>query len=119
MGSSYESIIAQYGKYGKKLERAWQLVNTQSIKLHRFSPSGRELWTAVGKEGDQLVYEEQPYCSCRDFHYRVLGEKEETCYHLIGLKMAKQLKAFDIIEFDDEEYPQILAAILKDLSREE
>ncbi len=117
--TSYDSILAEYGKYGKKLQRAWLLVNNQSVKLHRFSPSGRELWTVVGKEGDQLVDEGQPYCSCRDFHYRVLGEKEETCYHLLGLKIAKQLKAFDIIEFDDMEYPQFLGALLNDLSKQE
>jgi len=119
VSSTYDTMLGEYGKYGKKLERAWRLVNSQSVKLHKFSPSGRELWTVVGKEGDQLVDQEQPYCSCRDFHYRVLGEKEETCYHLLGLKIAKQLKAFDIVEFDDMEYPQFLAALLNDLSKQE
>jgi predicted nucleic acid-binding Zn finger protein len=87
------------------------------VKLHKFSPSEREIWTVVGREGDQLVDESQPYCSCKYFYYRVLSGKDDICYHLLGLVMAKQINAYDIIEFQDYEYTSFLESLLKDVVR--
>jgi len=112
-----EELSAQYGHYGKKLDKAVKLVSQRSIKLHKFFPSEREIWTVVGREGDQLVDDTQPYCSCRYFYYRVLSEKNDICYHLLGLKIAKQMNEIDVIEFQDSEYPSLLESILKDVAR--
>lgn len=115
--SSYDELLREYGSYGKKFERALQLVSSRSIKLHRFLPSGRELWTAVGREGDQLVDDGQPFCSCRDFYYRVMGEKEDLCYHLLGLRMAKRSGEFDTITFHDAEYSAFLMCLLDGIGK--
>jgi predicted nucleic acid-binding Zn finger protein len=72
--SNYEELYAKYDHYGKKLEKALKLLDDKSVKLHRFSPSKREIWTVVGKEGDQLVDDSQPYCSCEYFYYQVLSK---------------------------------------------
>jgi len=111
----YENLYAQYGHYGKKLEKALRLVIGGGVKLHRFSPSQREIWTVVGREGDQLVDEYQPYCSCRHFYYRVLGNKDDLCYHLLGLRIAKQINKYDTVEFMDLEYHPFLELLLKDI----
>jgi len=114
---SNEELSALYGHYGKKLDKALKLVTERCIKLHKFFPSGRELWTVVGREGDQLVDDLQPFCSCRHFYYRVLSNKDTTCYHLLGLKIAKQNNEFDVIEFQDSEYSSLLEGILKDIMK--
>jgi predicted nucleic acid-binding Zn finger protein len=113
--SDYEELHAKYSHYGKKLERALKLLEDKSVKLHKFSPSGREIWTVIGKEGDQLVNDSQPYCSCRHFYYKVLSEKDDICYHILGLRMAKQIKEYDIIELHDSEYPTFLELLLGDI----
>src|SRR5579864_4433552 len=35
-------------------ERAQQVVNVYGVKVHRFEPSGREIWTVLGRDGDLL-----------------------------------------------------------------
>ncbi|MFQ6134618.1 MAG: hypothetical protein ACE5KU_02235 [Nitrososphaerales archaeon] len=99
-------------------ERAVRLVESRSIKLHRFLPSGREVWTAVGNDGDQLVDASQPYCSCRDFHFRLLTGRREECYHLLALKMAKESNSYDTIDFQDEEYTSFIRGLLEELPHE-
>lgn len=113
--SDYEELQAKYGHYGKKLEKALKLLEDKSVKLHKFSPSEREIWTVVGKEGDQLVDDSQPYCSCRHFYYKVLSEKDDICYHILGLRMAKQINEYDVIELHDSEYPSFLGLLLGDI----
>lgn len=110
-----KSLLAhEFGSYGEKFERALKLVERRHVKLHIFQPSGRELWTVVGMDGDRWVDGSQPYCSCRHFYYKVLRGKDETCYHLLALRMAKMLKIYDIIELNDVEYPIFLKYLLKD-----
>lgn len=113
--SDYEEFHTKYGHYGKKLEKALKLLEDKSVKLHKFSPSGREIWTVVGKEGDQLVDDSQPFCSCRHFYYKVLSEKDDICYHILGLKMARQINSYGIIEFKDSEYSSFLELLLRDI----
>ncbi|MCP8310754.1 MAG: SWIM zinc finger family protein [Candidatus Methylarchaceae archaeon HK01B] len=115
--TSKKELSAQYGHYGEKLDKALKLVSKGSVKLHKFLPSGREIWTVVGREGDQLVDDSQPYCSCGHFYYQVLSNKDDICYHLLGLKVAKKTKEFDLIEFQDSEYPSLLESILKDIAK--
>jgi predicted nucleic acid-binding Zn finger protein len=100
--------------------RAQRLVETLSVKLHIFLPSGRTIWTVVGREGDFLVDCSQdpttnPYCSCNDFHFRVLGGKVGECYHLTALKTAMAEGQYAQVEFNDEEYEAFLKALLHDV----
>lgn len=97
------------------MDRVEKLVKSKSIKLHRFKPSGREIWTAVGREGEHLVDLNLPYCSCKDFYFRMLTDKEIDCYHLKAFKIAKESGFFDIIVFDDYEYNDFLKILLKEL----
>ena len=71
--------------YSPRLLRAQKLIESHNVKLHFFLPSGRGIWTVVGNEGDLLVDPdpEKPFCSCEDFHYRVMSGKVAECYHLI------------------------------------
>ena len=33
-----------------------KLINNGGVKLHKFFPSNREIWTVVGSLGDQIVF---------------------------------------------------------------
>lgn len=92
-----------------------EIVAEGRVKLHKFLPSGREIWTVVGSNGDQLVIESQPYCTCRHFHFAVLGGRDKTCYHLSAMRKAKESSQFAVIKIDDAEYGRFLALLSKDV----
>jgi predicted nucleic acid-binding Zn finger protein len=111
-------VIDSRTKLNGKREKATKMVETKRIKLHIFLPSGRKVWTAVGSDGDHLLNVSQPYCSCRDFHFRYLTDKDEECYHLLALKMAFRSKKYDTIEFQDEEYVFFIRGLLEEIPHE-
>ena len=102
-------------RYGAKLERALDAVMSGSVKEARFSPSGRTVITVVGRLGDEFIDPDRPYCSCSNFFFRVMGGKEDTCYHLLGHKIAAKTGKVDVTEFADEEYGAYLSAAICDI----
>lgn len=103
----------EFKQFGKKYDRALEAVNGRYVKRHVFYPSGREIWTVVGYDGDQIVNESQPYCSCRDFYFKVLEGREVNCYHILALKIAKRVELYDEVKLNDIEYPSLLRMILE------
>ena len=104
----------RFGHYGSKFIKAYEALEKRNVKKCIFKTSGKTLWIVVGAEGDQVVYEELPYCSCYYFHYSVLGGKDNVCYHIISVRMAKSSSEYVEISFDDEEYRQFLTYLIKD-----
>ena len=102
----------EFQRYGTKFDRAIDAVMAGGVKECRFLPSGRRLVTVVGRRGDEFLDPERPYCSCSNFYFRVLGGREETCYHLISYQIAAMARKVDAVEFSDEEYgPYLVAAV--------
>jgi predicted nucleic acid-binding Zn finger protein len=101
-----------------RAEKANKVVQSLGVKRHVFEPSGFSVWTVVGKEGDFLVDIEaissKQYCSCRDFHFRVLSGKVPECYHLIAARTALKERKYATTKFSDEELNSFLKALLKD-----
>jgi predicted nucleic acid-binding Zn finger protein len=93
-----------------------EVVKAGRVKRHIFEPSGREIWTVVGSRVDHYVDLEQPYCSCKDFYYHLIRGLEQTCYHIEAARTAKQANTYSEITFSDEEYQDLLKAILSDLT---
>jgi predicted nucleic acid-binding Zn finger protein len=93
-----------------------EVVKAGRVKRHVFKPSGREIWTVVGSRIDHFIDLEQPYCSCKDFYYHLIRGLEHTCYHLEAARIAKQTNTYCEITFSDEEYQDLLKAILNDLT---
>ena len=85
------------------------------MKGHRFLPSGRTIYTVVGQLGDEFIDPRRPYCSCSNFYFRVLAKREDICYHLLSYAMAEEAGAVDWVDFSDEEYDALLAAISRDV----
>jgi predicted nucleic acid-binding Zn finger protein len=103
-----------------RVQRALQVVESQSVKLHRFLPSGKTIWTVVGSDCDFIVdfdpaSQDKPYCACSDFYYRVLSERIPECYHILAVKIAIKDELYSVIEFSDEEFAQFLRALVSDI----
>jgi len=113
--AALRSRLPEFEQYGTKLDRAVDAVLSGGVKEARFLPSGRKVITVVGRLGDEFIDPEKPYCSCSNFFFRVLGGREETCYHLLSYRIAKKLGRVDVVEFDDEEYGQYFVATVRDV----
>jgi len=107
----------QYLKHGTKLDRAINAALARAVKEHRFLPSGRRIYTVVGNLGDEFIDPERPYCSCSHFFFRVLGHKDELCYHLLSYAIASESGLIDVVTFSDEEYSPFMAAVVRDIFR--
>ncbi len=97
------------------LKKAAEAVLEGCVKIHFFTPSGRVLFTVVGRSGDEFIDPDKPFCSCRHFFFRVLGGRDLTCYHLLAYEMAKESKKFDRVEMHDEEFGTFLKLLASDL----
>ncbi len=118
MGDQREELKAklpELSKYGAKLDRAIDAVLAGGVKEVRFLPSGRRLFTVVGRLGDEFIDPDKPYCSCSNFYFRVLGGREDTCYHLLSYRIAAKTGMTQVVEFSDEEYAPYLAASMNDV----
>lgn len=107
--------VPELEKYGAKLDRAIDTVLRGGVKECRFLPSGRKLFTVVGKFGDEFIDPGKPYCSCSNFFFGFLEGKEGVCYHLLGFEIASKIGKVDMTEFDDEEYLYYLTAVVGDV----
>lgn len=117
--SENESTLRK-SRSSDRTEKAMQVVGQLRVKEHVFLPSGRIIFTVVGHEGDVYVSIDQvgrwsPYCSCDDFHFRVLNGEIQECYHLMAAKIALDQKTVSITKFSDDEYELFLDALLKDV----
>lgn len=115
-GKEEESHSSDSGRMGK----ANKAVEAQRVKLHKFLPSGRTIWTVVGNESDSFVdfdleSSRKPYCSCDDFYFRVLSEKVPECYHIVAARKAAKEGMYSIVEFSDEELLDFLRALVSDI----
>ena len=107
--------VANLASYGQKFEKAVDAVMAGGVKECRFLPSGRRVLSVVGKEGDEFIDPQRSYCSCSHYFFRVLGGNDETCYHLLSHRIASELGTLDVVTFDDAEYGQVFATIVRDV----
>lgn len=78
------------------------------MKLHRFMPSGRRIWTVVGKEDEHWLDPDLGYCSCPSFYYG-----GAPCYHIRGAPEAQA----DVVDFSDAEFDGFVAGLVLDTFR--
>lgn len=105
----------QHSTSQKYLERAVDAVLQGRVKKYVFAPSGRVLYTVVGRNGDEFIDPEKPFCSCEHFFFRVLGGRGESCYHLLAYSIADETNRFHRLEFHDEEFSIFLRLLSSDL----
>lgn len=90
------------------------IIFEKGVKLHCFEPSGRKIWTVVGRENEHWLDPDLGYCSCEDYYYNALNRDEE-CYHLKAARASRQQSKIDIIKFSDSEFESFVAALLTDM----
>jgi len=105
-------------KHKAELDRAIEVVINGCVKQHVFIPSRKTLYTVVGRSGEEFIDPGRPYCSCKQFFFRVLGGKAETCYHLLSYEIAKEAELFDETTFRDEEFGAFLRLLTIDLLKD-
>ena len=97
-----------------KQEKINSVVNERRVKLHRFNPSQREIWTIVGKEKEHWINPQSNFCSCSGYYFGMI-KNNSPCYHLESVSLAKKENKFEIIEFNDDEYESFISGIVSDL----
>jgi predicted nucleic acid-binding Zn finger protein len=107
--------VAELAKHGRKFEKAIDTVIAGGVKECRFLPSGRKVFSVVGTLGDEFIDPEKPYCSCSNFFFRVMGGKEELCYHLLSYRIAVKTGRVVVMEFSDDEFGEYLSATIGDV----
>ena len=94
-------------------ERIDSTVNLGGVKLHIFQPSGRKIWTIVGKDNEQWADPDLEFCSCKNYYYKTLSNAE-LCYHLKSVQKAVEQNKAVSIKFDDSEYIQFIKALRRE-----
>lgn len=112
---SLKAKTKEFERYGAKWEKAVDTVLAGGVKEGRFLPSGRRVLTVVGRAGDEFIDPDKPYCSCSNFFFKVIGGREDLCYHLLSYKIAAKTGMVDVVEFSDEEYGPYLTATVRDV----
>ena len=97
-----------------KQEKIDAVVSERRVKLHRFNPSQREIWTIVGKEKEHWIDPQSNFCSCVGYYFGMI-KNNSSCYHLESISLAKKENKFEIIEFNDDEYESFISGIVSDL----
>ena len=98
-------------------EKSKKINSTESekrIKSHHFLPSGRKIWTVVGKEKEHWLEPDLQFCSCSGFYFGMLKNKK-FCYHIDSIKIAKKEMQYESIEFSDEEFESFMSGLINDL----
>lgn len=90
------------------------VVSSMGVKLHYFEPSGRKVWTVVGKENEHWLDPDLGFCSCEDYYYNAM-DKGGECYHLKALRTAVEQDKVETVKFSDSEFENFIYALVSDL----
>jgi predicted nucleic acid-binding Zn finger protein len=91
-------------------------IGPTSVKVHAFTPSGKKIYTVVGKADEYWTAPDLDFCSCKSFYYRSLASGK-PCTHLTSARKAIREESFSLTEFIDYEYVGFLQAIINDSSK--
>jgi len=107
--------FARYSDQRSQLTKAVEAASGGCVKRHTFLPSGRTIYTVVGRNAEEFVDPEKPFCSCESYFYGVLGAKINRCYHILSYKIADESGLVEDVRFDDEEYDAFFRLLAYDV----
>lgn len=90
------------------------IVFSMGVKLHLFEPSGRRVWTVVGKDNEHWLEPESGFCSCEDYYFNTLNTGRD-CYHLKAVRTAQELGKVETVRFSDSEFESFISALVRDI----
>jgi len=111
------SRFGSYSRHGAQFSKAIDAAFGGCVKKHVFLPSGRAIYTVVGRNGDEFIDPEKLVCSCESYFYRVLGGKSSTCYHALSYEIAHESNLVRETRFNDEEYDTFVRLLALDIAR--
>jgi predicted nucleic acid-binding Zn finger protein len=117
---SKEELASRFARYSEKrgqLTKAIEAVSGGCVKRHTFLPSGRRICTVVGRNAEEFVDPDKPFCSCESYFYGVLSAKVNQCYHILSYKIAEESGLVEEVRFDDEEYDSFFKLLAHDVLR--
>lgn len=93
------------------MNRIESLLRENRVKLHLFEPSGRKIWSVVGKKKEYWIDPDIHYCACSGYHFA----EDNTCYHLDLALLATQRKMVETIRFSDDEFGDFISGLILEL----
>jgi len=93
--------------FGKRFQKAFELIKRGSVKRYAFRPSGRVIWEVRGKGSTYQVLPHTNFCSCDDYYFRVMNSKKQLCYHILAQRIASALGKFEKEECSDRDYGKV------------
>jgi predicted nucleic acid-binding Zn finger protein len=115
---SKEELASRFFRYSKdqgQFEKAIEAAFGGCVKRHTFLPSGRRVYTVVGRNADEFIDPDKSFCSCESYFYGVLSAKVKYCYHILSYKIAEESGLVQEIRFDDEEYDTFMRLLASDV----
>src|ERR1022692_4570829 len=88
----FTSRFAHYSEYQGQFKKAIDAAFGGCVKKHVFLPSGRYIYTVVGRNGDEFIDPYRPFCCCESYFYGVLSDKVKYCYHILSYRIADEAK---------------------------
>jgi len=104
---SEKTRIKLFKLFSKRFENAMNLVDKNRVKKYMFKPSGRVIWTVLGRKGEYQVIPETNFCNCDDYYFRVIDREKTLCYHIIAQRFAEALGRYTIKKLPDRAYSSI------------
>ena len=97
--------------FQKRFQQALGLAEGEKVRKYRFSPSGRILWIVSGRGREYQVLPESTFCTCDDYHFRVMEHKKQLCYHIIAQRLSEAMGNYIVTEMIDSRYPEITSKL--------
>lgn len=117
---SKEELSARFARYSdqpSQLTKAIEAASGGCVKRHTFLPSGRSIFTVVGRNAEEFIDPKKSFCSCESYFYGVLSAKTKSCYHILSYKIADESGLVEEVRFDDEEYDAFFKLLAFDVLR--
>jgi len=95
-----------------------KLINNGGVKLHKFLPSNREIWTVIGSLGDQIIFINNNYCTCKALYFSIMRNNFQICYHLQAVLTAQKNEKYVIIEISDYDYYNFISLLTKSICKQ-
>jgi predicted nucleic acid-binding Zn finger protein len=111
------SRFVQHSRHEAQFAKAVSAAFEGCVKKHVFLPSGRTVYTVVGKNGDEFIDPESLACSCESYFFGVLGGKSKLCYHGLSYEIASESGLIKETRFDDDEYDTFMKLLALDIIR--
>lgn len=95
--------------FQKRLPPALAIVEEKKVARYQFEPSQRSVWIVTGRRGQYQVIPDSMFCTCDDYHFRVMENKKQLCYHILAQQIAEPLGKYIESNLPDSSYSRVMS----------